>query len=578
LKLTELARDPELVPANSNREEKAAHAAFIVSQVKRFRGTVADPINIPDGDVPALRSRLRSEIALADSTYKAILNRIKADTASDKLLRLTGVDKRIARRYRKSRITPSNLMIMRLRLVRFIVWRALSGDNSLLTAPRFEALHLLVDRRLRMAERMLYDIGRVEGWERGWRVKEIRRQPANPWEDGWNRMFEYPRLPQKLKRSGDGKEVFLGICKPHPQFRRCQEPSMTEWYQRGVEHIMLVGHTRLNPKATPLWQRPPDGDDYAFYLKHAPPPNADPAAAIEQLFTPSTDYKKRNLLFCDHVIHVLHLEALLAAKKKRDPSTRWLTDLSNSNSAGWIRIDFGFKGGNTFLASMRDTTFFETKRIQTADLQIGDHLIVYNHPAYDKATVGGVWRLENAVVVQLYPRLLLQGHGTNPLTLDEMKRQMVRLFNKELDRLRQRILDHIASRGTATTIDFSGRGELVQRWPAAMSLYTPANTRADWWLRWKHDAEKDEPDIAKSETRKKLALKTHGVEYDDTYGYFPLWKPQVDRRKQPVRDAAGRTKRIEKVRVTPDMVAAWTWMLPEKQADRGKALVIRPKA
>ena len=57
--------------------------------------------------------------------------------------------------------------------------------------------------------------------------------------------------------------------------------------------------------------------------------------------------------------------------------------------------------------------------MRQADLQVGDHLIVYNHQAY-AATTAGVWRLENAVIVQTFPELLMQGHGSAVLNQGAM--------------------------------------------------------------------------------------------------------------------------------------------------------------
>lgn len=584
MKLAELARDPLLVSKKLSGEERSARGGYIVLRVKHLRAASPDPANIPDAEVPSLRSKLTSELALADAAYVTILKRVNADAAANKLLRLADVDARVHRRYLKQGLIPGTLQAMRQRLVRFIVWWAAANDPRLLAAAKIEDLHLLVDRRLRMAERMLYDVGRVEGWERAWQARAIRANPAAAWEDGWNRMFEYPRLPQKVSSGGNGQHVFMGVCNPDPAVptaRRCRTASMSDWFVRGPEHLLLVKQTRLNAVAAPSWQRPPNDNPYTFFLKHAPPPKADPALAIERLFIPSKDFRARNLLFCDHVIHILHLEALLFSKKKRSPSISFLTDLVNVNSPGWVRIHYGFQDqkGPSFLAGDRDTTFFQFLRVRQGELQIGDHLIVYNHPAYDKATVGGVWKLENAVVVQVYPGLILQGHGTNPSTLATMKQQMIFLFNRELERLRQRVLNHMATGSPNTTIDFVGdrQGELVQRRQPAASLYTSANRRADWWLRWKHDPDKDEPAIAISPARRDLAKRTHKIEYDATHGYFPLWEPFMKKDKSPVTNANGKITRIQPVKVSADMVAAWTWFLPENPADRDKVAVIRPK-
>ena len=57
-------------------------------------------------------------------------------------------------------------------------------------------LHTLVSRRLMMTERMLWYIGR--GGSRTWDFKPGR---GKEWQDGWARMFEYPRLSVDKGRS-----------------------------------------------------------------------------------------------------------------------------------------------------------------------------------------------------------------------------------------------------------------------------------------------------------------------------------------------------------------------------------------
>ena len=162
-------------------------------------------------------------------------------------------------------------------------------------------------------------------------------------------------------------------------------------------------------------------------------------SAIERLFVPSTDYLQRNLLFCDHTIHALHLEALVFSRRKRGVAPGWLGAERAGKPAGWVRLYYPFSDERVlerFLASQTEPAHFESSPVREADLQPGDHLIVYNHPAYQHATVAGVWRLENAVVVQSHPSLRMQGHGSRVYTKAGMWRVMLKLFNAELERRR----------------------------------------------------------------------------------------------------------------------------------------------
>jgi hypothetical protein len=570
MRLAELTRDTTLVPAGLNREERSMRGGFIVIRVLKIRSAAPDPTDIPTADVPALRSQLTTEIAQAVTAYNSINTLVTADATANKLLPLSGVDRRMRNSYIALDFIPDSLTAMRTRLVRHLVWWSVAVDSTLLAPAKIGDLHLLVDRRLRVVERMLYDVGRVN---HAWQANEIYNNKSGPWKDGWSRMFEYPRLPQKLGDSGNSRHVFKDICNPDATAAQvCQDAALSDWHVKGVEHIHLRDTTRLNPDARPLWERPPLGGNYVFYQKTG----ADPVQAIEKLFTPSDDYKKRNLLFCDHVIHLLNIESLLWAKKKRSANTSWLTGYIGG-VAGKLRIHVPFWNGPVFLAGQNDGTFFEYQRIHRSNLQIGDHLIVYNHPAYDKATVGGVWRLENALVVGIYPGLKLQGHGTNPKTIDQMKQDMIGLFNRELNRLRQRVDTHLASGSADTEIDFGGSGKLVRRVDPANSTYIATHKKADWWLRWNLDSEKDEAAIAADPARKALALERHKVEYDATHGYFPIWEPVLRSNGTPIKNGAGKITRIQRVTVSARMVAAWTWYLPVNVADRDKLPVLRPR-
>jgi hypothetical protein len=461
------------------------------------------------------------------------------------------------RAYVSQGIITSNRSAFRETMTRFITWWLVADDFTLSTNS--SDLNLLVDRKLRITERMMYDVGRVDS--RSWTKSTIAANISGQWKDGWNRMFEYPRIKQN---------IFLSQCDPDATTKVCKKAPMTDWFVHGTENLSLVNEARINSTAASLWEQ--QTEKYDFFFKD--PSTNNPEDALNKLFTPSVDYKSRNLLFCDHVIHILHMEALLFSKKKRSTDISWLKNYIN-NVNGKMRIYY-LSNAAEFLAGPLDTTFFEYKRIKVNELQLGDQLLVYNHPAYDKATVGGVWRLENSLVVSVYPKLLLQGHGTHPLTFGVMKSIVVRLFNGEMNTLRAKVENAIAAGTAGTEIIFGGNGTLALRTNSGSSLYATNVQKADWWLRWPFDAEKDDAAIASDPARKALAWQVHKVDYDTQYGYFPLWEPVLKADKTPVKKA-GKISRIQKVTITPEMIAGWTWNLPVDPKEREKAQVLRAK-
>jgi hypothetical protein len=73
-----------------------------------------------------------------------------------------------------------------------------------------------------------------------------------------------------------------------------------------------------------------------------------------------------------------------------------------------------------------------------------------------------------------------------------------------------------------------------------------------------------------------LAKQIHKVDYDATHGFFPLWEPALKKDKTPVMKS-GKISRIQKVEVSPDMIAGWTWSLPLDVKERNKSVVLRAK-
>ena len=366
-----------------------------------------------------VRAKLVVELPKVRDAHKEIWKRVDADP--DHL----NVDLPDILAQVSTRPPARDARVMRRLLVATIVYQGAAFDITLADPGSIDRLHVLCDRRLRIVERMLYDVGRVEKADILWRQAQIDANPGGPWIDGKNRIFEYPRVPEKF---------FLVPCRPDPTTGACQAP-MTGW-RAHQDTGLLIGPMRTNPLTTAAW-RPDPADPDKFNLLYTAGSLADAVTAVLSLFTPSTNFLDRNLLFCDQVIHALQLEALVFSRQKRQPAAKtWLDTERAAKPAGWLRISSPFGVDKQFLASKREPAHFEFATVRATDLQPGDHLIIFNHPAYENATIAGAWKLENAVVVQSHPKLLMQGHGSLIHDMDGMKRDMVFLFNRELDQRR----------------------------------------------------------------------------------------------------------------------------------------------
>ena len=166
----------------------------------------------------------------------------------------------------------------------------------------------------------------------------------------------------------------------------------------------------------------------------------DPYHAIAYLFVPQPP-SKRALLHCDYLISLVNFMSLadsigadefnkrIAAfgADKIVLKTNLLMDLNVSTFERDPKGEFT-KTAKKGLGSMQ-----RVSPSSEADLVIGDHVIFYNHIAYDviNANVGNAWRLENAVLVgKDKGKDVFLGHGSGYKTADQMHEKLAEEFNK----------------------------------------------------------------------------------------------------------------------------------------------------
>jgi len=595
MQLGKLVRDPTLLPALPKRAtviqeaERDGRADFLLRRGKlALASNIFFPGNGPgevmDDVVEMLTAQLKTEVEVA-AKKMATLRAAMADPSKTELLAIDDKSVDPARRFKNTymsliRRTPEQL---RATAIVSAGWSTLAADLTLSDAD----LHSLVSRRLLMTERMLWYVGRPES--RSW---DFSPADKRDWQDGWNRIFEYGRLP--------ALNPFSSLCNPAKGQTACDvKGQMTGWDQRPGGQFR---HTiQVNPTAAPEWIG--HGDDDLFFKKAG---GTDPAKAILDVFTPSKRFDRRNFLYCDQTICCLHLESLVRVKSKRDGNRAWLKKLTDKESDGWLRIISPgvWAGGAAFLVGDRDARHFAAEAIDTEELMVGDHLIVTNHPAYEMAMESvDVWRLENALVVTTSPRLLLQGHGTNPLSFtakrriplrddtaveEGMRLNMLTLFNRKLKKLRALAEKENAKAKPRLEIDFDSRARLAQRTDSGpISGYKPSNftpeaaKKARWWIRWDApDADhSQEPGILADRTWAEQAWAKSLVELTGTHGWFPLWLPRLEKGK-PVK-TGGKISALQAVFVSQEMAAGWNFYYGKDEsvdeAAKHRVWVRRPK-
>lgn len=102
------------------------------------------------------------------------------------------------------------------------------------------------------------------------------------------------------------------------------------------------------------------------------------------------------------------------------------------------------------------------------DFVVGDHVVFYNHASYDALVraLGGIWRLENAVVIDAKGGdRRYQGHGYfSPVSEDHLLAGMFRQYNKHVDAAKA-IINRIER--SRTTVDRQrAEAELGTKYPA----------------------------------------------------------------------------------------------------------------
>lgn len=590
----------EMVGASVPDAEVMPTRAYIrIRAYRRMRDdlTLVDPANadaIVDSRVPALRAELEAELAQVRTAVSAVLARVRSDaTSPGRLIEIDLVPRAVRSMYTSLLGGPSDpaIRLYREGMVRSIAFRLCAETLGLAAPTSIEALYFRVERNQRMVERMLYQVGRVE---------DIRRwgplTAAGSWDDGLNRIFEYPRL---------GGTEFHSLCDPDPSNGDCRAGGMDDWW-----YSSSLGQTRtavdVCPPAQPYWTREPPlptADPLGFFYLDPGRPSPDPVLAVDRMFTSSNDYRQRNLINCDHVIHALHVEALIAARRNRSAPATWLQTIVSTEHQYWLRIgaanpgvDFG-PTAPRYLVAKNEPRFFTHVRVHLRELIPGDHLIIWNHPAYTHAFPSGIWRLENAVVVATDEYALagdrsvrpplgavrLQGHGTEAKNIDEMRSAMVRLFNRELGPLQDFVrANWNGPLGAGGALE-SERTRIVRR-DDLLSLFHADVQYGAWWVRWTGGPDSMEVQILNNPTWRAAVLREQlvdiqpepgdpGPSYTQAVAWFPLWVPQRRRGS-----SSTPYRRLQPVRVEPRMTAAWSLYSPEDVADRDFVWVIRPNA
>jgi hypothetical protein len=413
---------------------------------------------------------------------------------------------RVAMDDKASRVTQRKAaaILARRAAVETIAWRAVTLETATMWTDSMTlnvaALNEMIDRRLRTVERMRYNVGDVGTMVANNETDYNFPDPAAPqipttalpgsnWLDGLRvRLFEYMEFPGRLRlipnidpsawpipigASSAQYAVFPSVSRTLPDGTPMSGSPANAWH--------FLADIAAN------WQVSlADGSFYRIDLGPAP---LDPVSVIDKMFdyrstlqdgTPQkADIWNRSWLLCDQVMSALHLEALLFGLRRRNGSATGekafrdavsqrpsvTTTFESDPNPHTFDTPFVSLGGfirnpdenekTTATVLMQSDVpagqpfadpYFRNERIAINDLQVGDQVKFLNAPVYKYLTRNnGVWKLENALILELQPTaddpsnrtnvslssLIVQGHGTVPETYDGIRSTL----GDELDKL-----------------------------------------------------------------------------------------------------------------------------------------------
>jgi hypothetical protein len=151
---------------------------------------------------------------------------------------------------------------------------------------------------------------------------------------------------------------------------------------------------RENEDAGPFWEPLSPPNDTPIKLKPQNTGDVDPVTALKKLFVTKTDPCKGNLLDCSTTASIIFMESLLEAK---NPGT-FLKKLASKGSDYLIIHQLGRAGTTNFDQDKSDEGILTIIGRPATDLQVGDHVYIYNHPLYKTFRPTGSWRGEHSLV------------------------------------------------------------------------------------------------------------------------------------------------------------------------------------
>jgi hypothetical protein len=218
---------------------------------------------------------------------------------------------------------------------------------------------------------------------------------------------------------------------------------------------------RVNKAAEKYWGpvQDPQGD-YHWDLSDEGKKNA--YEALRTLFTPQKSICDMTLIHCDYLASVVHFRAFAESLGVEEFNQR----VRNGDIEVRLRWN-GFQELEDigWFHSEKSVSLRNVRPANEKELVIGDHVIFWNHRAYDliNRNIGNAWRLENAILVRKKGKEdIFLGHGSGRNTDTMMRAKLTKEYN-EVVAMAEKIIARTKSKDPK--VASAAEAEMSQKFP-----------------------------------------------------------------------------------------------------------------
>lgn len=444
----------------------------------------------------------------------------------------------------------------RRHVISAIAWRAAAIHTELWSATSDQAsstlyvnaLRELIDRRLRIVERLQYQLCDERVMSHGSRWTFSGGGANGPWLDGFVvRAIEPMQIPEIV--APQVAEFVGGDPAIAPAFSPRFPLSTAAWRwtpnNRTLEYNLDM---YLSPHVLDSWL--PDDkheliQEFVSPTEHPELPNL--TDVLDTMLLGQDNWWDRSWLPAGHAMCVLHLEAWLFARRRRlgvAAANTEIDGIANTNPRGYVAIgdlfSFTMEEKDRLMVGKTSDWSFESNIVSITDLQIGDHFAIMGS-RFRNVITDPEEEWFNAAVADIdsdpqdegaeLPSIVLQRPGSPRLGYADFLELMGQELNDTLDAMRQ----YAALHPTATSLDWLNVKDFLVQWtPYSVDRFTDPQA---WWIRLDLSAlQVSDVDAAIQAVPRVVADDPdHGTGYTPppVVGpggsvYFPLYVPDMD--------------------------------------------------